>query len=93
MSDFKKSVDISKKYSNGALVVQFWSVKHKCWVTLSVNIPGVSEKLGPGYFCVKNWSENEEIAEIARTSGHFIEAGYTVPTGYVTAPIWKVNKP
>lgn len=58
--------------------------------TLSVNIPEAILK--EGEFCVKGWSENMQIVEDCRNSGHFIDTGKRIPVGYVQAEIWKFKE-
>lgn len=58
-------------------------------VVLSVNLPQEKDRLGPGEFFVKTWSENADLAREALASGLFIDTGKRVPTGYVEAHIWK----
>ena len=40
---------------------------------------------------VKTWSENEDIARACLETGFFEDTGLLVPTGFVTASIWKVK--
>lgn len=59
---------------------------------LSVNMPGMSERLPPGCFYVKAWSENEVIAREAAASGLF-KLRDDLPqaeSGFVTAPVWEI---
>jgi hypothetical protein len=57
--------------------------------TLSTCIPDHVHKLEEGEFFVKNWSENETLAQEAFESGLFIDTGKSAATGYVVAPVWK----
>lgn len=57
--------------------------------TLTCNIPGV--ELKDNEILVKTWSENEEVAACALTSGLFKDTGKRVPTGFVEAQIWEVT--
>lgn len=61
--------------------------------TLSVNLPESCHELEPGEFFAKTWSENEEIAKLALTSGLFEDTGRRVPTGFVEAQVWKIVMP
>lgn len=56
---------------------------------LTVNIP--EAELEPGEICVRDWAENEMLAAVALETGLFEDTGKRVPTGYVTAPIWRVK--
>ncbi len=55
---------------------------------LSVN---TDKKLAKGEFVVKDWNENEEIAQAALSSGFFEDTGKTVICGFELAPIWKLK--
>lgn len=57
---------------------------------LSVNLPDDKQVLQPGCFFAKTWSENERIAETALASGLFVDTGLRVPTGYVSAQVWRI---
>lgn len=72
-------------YHDGTMLVMFEGVR------LSVNIPPYSQKMQPGVFAVKNWSENEDIAKRAEESGLFQCVGITLPTGHVNAPVWRIK--
>ena len=48
--------------------------------------------LAEGEILVKTWSENEPSAQACLKSGLFIDTGKRVPTGYVEAQVWKLNK-
>lgn len=54
---------------------------------LTVNLPG--EHLAEGEFFVKTWFPNEEISVAALASGHFVDTGRRVPTGFVQAQVWR----
>lgn len=76
-------------YHSGEPAIIITDVKGQRYCTLSVHIPEVKKE--PGEFCVKNWSENEAIANHLAKSGLFEETGRGVATGFVTAPIWRVK--
>ena len=50
----------------------------------------VNDSLEPGEFFVKTWSENEELAPACMASGHFIDTGKRVPTGWCEAQVWRL---
>jgi len=77
-------IDVTYYQNNGSIAVQF---KGRL---LSVNIDDISGNLKPGLFCVKNWSENAELAAEAFQTGLFEDTGVKIPTGFVEAPIWKL---
>ena len=77
------------RYADGALCVMFTGEYGP--QRLSTNIEGLSKKMQPGTFAVKNWSENVALARDAWASGLFEDTGITIPTGYVQAPVWKIK--
>lgn len=56
---------------------------------LSVNIPE-SKMLPPDHVFIKNWSENEKVAEAAFATGLFEDTGKKAQSGYVQAPLWRI---
>ena len=56
--------------------------------TLTTNLPHV--ELEEQEVLIKTWSENEEIAKAALTSGLFRDTGKRVSTGFVQAEVWEV---
>lgn len=44
--------------------------------------------LPDGFFLVKTWSENEELAASLLAQGVFVDTGVRVPTGHVEASVW-----
>jgi hypothetical protein len=59
------------------------------YATLTVNIDEVS--LAPDEILIKNWSENEQVAKDAFTTGLFEDTGLSVQSAFVSAPIWKIK--
>lgn len=57
------------------------------WAKLTVNIEGA--ELAPGEFAVKDWAEGEEHAAAAMASGLFEDTGRRIPTGFVSAAVWR----
>jgi len=74
---------ILKQYENGRTAVILNGPLGA--MVLSVNLP--NEPLEDEEFFVKGWSENEEIIEDCRP--YFIDTGKRVPTGFVTAEVWR----
>ena len=60
-------------------------------ITLTTNVSDA--RLEKGEFCIKNWSENVEVAEDAINSGLFIDTGKKIHSGHVLAPIWRYALP
>jgi hypothetical protein len=61
------------------------------YAKLSVNIP--EQKLEENEFCIKTWSENEELARIVMESGLFEDTGNRVTCGFTEAQIWRLKEP
>lgn len=83
------------KYANGALAIQLRARDGEPLATLSVNMPGKSEKLPPDCFYAKDWSENEEIAMDAMESGLF-RLRRDLPSAasdFVVADVWQLVRP
>lgn len=57
------------------------------WGKLTVNIEGA--ELAPGEFAVRDWEESAEHAAAAMASGLFEDTGRRIPTGFVTAGVWR----
>lgn len=57
------------------------------WATVTVNLPEVP--LEPDEFTVKMWSENEAIRQPLLATGLFEDTGKRVPSGFVSAEVWR----
>lgn len=76
------------RYTDNNLCVQVMDCETKELIgTLSINVPDC--RLYEGEFCVKNYSENQELAQAAKASSLFLDTGRTFSTGFVTVPIWR----
>lgn len=87
---------ISKYSDNDALAVLIEGTDDGCWspyATLSVNIPEHAHILDENEFFAKDWSENEPLAEHLLDTDVFTDTGKAVPTGFVIAPVWRLNVP
>jgi hypothetical protein len=88
-------VAMRREYSNGRLAVEIVDERGEPYGTLSANIvdqPDPGEIAGNQHaFYVKNWSENEPLAEAAWRSGLFEDTGLTRPSRFVEAPIWTIK--
>jgi len=80
-----------QKYATGSLALRILDESGSVWGMLSTNIPAESEMLGAGEFFAKTWSENEDWSKAALASGLFVDTGDRMPTGFVFAPIWRIN--
>ena len=76
--------------NNGRICILLLDGQQLPIATLTVNIP--DKPLKEGEFFVKTWSENQEIAKDCLASGHFINTGRQVQTGYVMAQVWKFKE-
>lgn len=77
------------RYSNGRMAVGAEDKNGHAYGVLSVNLPNAG--LEKNEFCVKNWSEGIELADKAYATGLFSDTGKTVSTGWVKAPVWRLN--
>ena len=75
-------------YADGSPAVLATDASGAPYATLSVN---TGRPLAPRHLAIKTWSENEELAEAARTSGLFEETAMTIPSGFVEAPVWRIR--
>lgn len=73
------------QYRDGAMHVMFKGL------TLSVNTPE-SLLLPPRQFAVKNWSENQKLAQAAEESGLFTPTESSIAIGFVMAPVWEIKE-
>jgi len=76
------------QYQNGRTALQVISTSGEPYGVLSVNLPDVA--IPDGCIAVKNWSENEPLAESAYNTGLFKNTGVRAQTGFCAAPIWQV---
>jgi hypothetical protein len=75
-------------YADGTPAILATDASGAPYATLSVN---TGRPLAPRHLAIKTWSENEGLAEAARTSGLFEETAMTIPTGFVQAPVWRIR--
>ena len=75
-------------YADGSPAVLATDASGAPYATLSVN---TGHPLAPRHLAIKTWSENEELAEAARTSGLFEETSMTIVTAFVQAPVWRIR--
>jgi hypothetical protein len=74
---------------DGHLAVELVDENGELVATLSVNMPECGHLLGENEFFAKTWSENEEIAEDALSSGIFRDTGRT-SGDVVNGRIWTI---
>lgn len=77
------------RYPNGRMAIGAEDKDGCAYGVLSVNLPNA--ELEKNEFCVKNWSESMEFADKAYATGLFSDTGKTIPTGWVKAPVWRLN--
>ena len=58
------------------------------YAKLSVN---TGRPLAPRHVAIKNWSENEGLAEAALATGLFEATNLEIPTGFASAPVWRIR--
>ena len=80
------------KYANGAMAVSLFEESGEPSCTLSVNVPEHSSALGEGEFFLKNYSENEQMADNAEKEGVIIvDRTRFLDNGFVKIYIAKLN--
>jgi hypothetical protein len=83
-------LDFSAHYSNGRICIQVLDkADDSPWGKLTVNMP--EAELEENEFCIKNWSENVEMAAGAFSTGRFEDTGRSVQSGFISAPIWRLK--
>ena len=80
---------ISHYIEGGDTAVVLATETGEMYAVLTVNIEEIP--LMEGEILVKTWSENEEISKACLETGFFEDTGLKVPTGFVTASVWKVK--
>lgn len=53
-------------------------------LTVTANVPGISERLPEGEVLVKNYSENEGVLDVLVEAGYLERTGEDFPSGFVT---------
>jgi hypothetical protein len=76
--------------NNGALAVELMSPTEGPYAMVSVNLPESAE-LPKDEFFMKNWSENQELAEQLIEKGIVQPTGKQASSGFVTAESYKLN--
>ena len=74
-------------YGNGRLCIMAMCDDGQTMGKLTVNIPEVH--LREGQYCIKTWSENEELARLCMETGLFEDTGIRIPQGMVEAQVWE----
>lgn len=75
-------------YTNGNPAIRAVDQYGAPYAMLTVNVEGFTP--GPGEYLIKTWSENASITAAALAAGVFVDTEGRVPTGHVTAQIWKL---
>jgi len=75
-----------EEYNNGGLAVVLIDTDDQEEFTVASSFIE-DANLKKGEFCLKNWSENEDIANELIKQGIVIPTGRTVPSGWINAPV------
>jgi len=78
--------------SGGAIAIQLVDDEDPSepLATFSTNLVPYGASVAEDEFCVKTWSENEEIAEDCLKSGLFVDTGKRWQTGFTLAQVWRL---
>ena len=82
-------LDFDIYQNNNALAVQLVTVDGEPYATISTNLPE-SASLSPTEFFLKDWSENEPIADALIQKGIIKPTGKQASSGFVTAKSYTV---
>ena len=82
------TIEVDKYRQNGRTAIELFTNDGENFCTLTTNLDHA--QLVNREILVKTWSENEEIAKSAISSGLFADTGKRVSTGFVEAEIWEV---
>jgi len=61
--------------------------------TFSTNLVPYGATVANDEFCVKTWSENEDLVSPMLSTGLFKDTGKRVPSGHVVSPVWRILDP
>ncbi len=61
--------------------------------TFSTNLVPYGATVANDEFCVKTWSENEDLVSPMLSTGLFQDTGKRVPSGHVVSPVWRILDP
>lgn len=61
--------------------------------TFSTNLVPYGATVANDEFCVKTWSENEDLVSPMLSTGLFQDTGKRVPLGHVVSPVWRILDP
>ena len=78
----------ARRYPNGNLAIEMLSEEVGYVMTPTVNA-GV--RLDDSAVCIKDWSENEGIAEAMKDAGFLGDLVGTIPCGYCSAKVFAVT--
>jgi len=76
--------------NNGALAVELMSPEEGPYAIISLNMPD-SDKLPSNEFFMKDWSENQEVAEQLIKKSIILPTGKQSASGFVLAKSYKIN--
>mgnify|MGYP001228047524 CR=1 FL=1 len=90
------SIHVGRYPKGGAIYVQLYTVGDdypEPLATLSTNLVPYGTSLADDEFSVKSWSENAPLIEPLLATGLFEDTGRRTPTGYASAPTWRIKDP
>ena len=84
------------RYANGnPAIIGYRKETGKKFSNLSFNLVSpdltAGQELEPGEIMIKTWSENQVLAEVARTSGLFIDTGKRICLQFAEAEVWRLT--
>ena len=83
-------LELNNYRNNNALAVELISTDEEPYATVSVNLPESAE-LPKDEFFLKNWSENEEIAQQLIEKKIIIPTGKEASSGFIRAMSYKIS--
>lgn len=87
----KVLIRVGRYPAGGALYVDLFNKADGPVTTLSTNLVPYGAAVASDEFTVKCWSENEPVIDAMLATGLFEDTGRRIPTGYVTAPVWRIK--
>lgn len=84
------SIQVTPARDDGTPTVQLYDSDGMPYATFSTYLPNA--QLLPDEVLVKTWSENADLREPILAAGLFVDTGRRVPSGHVTAEVWRLTK-
>lgn len=90
--DMELEIVLGKYIKGGQLHVALVGPEGDPCGDFSTNGKAYGAQLGEDEFCVKTWSENEDMVEPMMGTGLFEDTGRRCHSGYVEVPIWRFKR-